>query len=135
MSVTVSDGTAAIVVVTTGVSGAVDTDTVVFFVVTGRSVVGEIDTGVMVVVGAIGIEVVAGTSGTCVEGVLSSVGVVCTVSSVVTTETRCVVVSGLVCDVVLWVVKGATGVTDCVVLVEVGAGTDTVPTRDIGMVG
>lgn len=120
-SVTFDGGDTVLVVVAPDVSETAGTGAVTFFVVTDS---GEVGTGV---VGATWTGVDGGNSGTGVVEVTSSVGGVCSVFSVVTMETSGAVVLGLVRTVVLRVVKGATGVTDSVVLAEVTVGKETVP--------
>lgn len=130
ISVTFSGGDAAVVVVATGISDAVVSSMVTFFVVVLQSVVDEVGADGTVVVGATWTGVDVGNSGAVVVEVVSSAGVVCRIFSVVRGGD---VVSGLMYGVVLLVVKGATGVTDSVVLAEVG--NDTVPVSTAGEVG
>ncbi len=123
VSVNFRGGGAAVVVVATIISDTVVSSTVTFFVVVLQSVVAEVGADGTVVVGVTWIGVDVGNSGAVVVEVVSSAGVVCRIFAVVT---RGDVVSGLMYGVVLRVVKGATGVTDSVVLAEVTVDNDTV---------
>lgn len=122
LSVMSRGGGTAIVVVATCISDTVDSCVVTFLVVVLQCVVAEIGADGVVVVGTTwsGCEVCSSAAGV-VEDV-GSVGVTCRILSVVTGG---VVVSGLMYGVVL--LKGATGVTDSVVVAEVTIGRDTVP--------
>lgn len=122
LSVMSRGGGTAIVVVATCISDTVDSCVVTFLVVVLQCVVAEVGADGEVVVGTTwsGCEVCSSAAGV-VEDV-GSVGVTCRILSVVTGG---VVVSGLMYGVVL--LKGATGVTDSVVVAEVTIGRDTVP--------
>lgn len=122
LSVMSRGGGTAIVVVATCISDTVDSCVVTFLVVVLQCVVAEVGADGEVVVGTTwsGCEVCSSAAGV-VEDV-GSVGVMCRILSVVTGG---VVVSGLMYGVVL--LKGATGVTDSVVVAEVTIGRDTVP--------
>lgn len=122
LSVMSRGGGTAIVVVATCISDTVDSCVVTFLVVVLQCVVTEVGADGEVVVGTTwsGCEVCSSAAGV-VEDV-GSVGVTCRILSVVTGG---VVVSGLMYGVVL--LKGATGVTDSVVVAEVTIGRDTVP--------
>lgn len=122
LSVMSRGGGTAIVVVATCISDTVDSCVVTFLVVVLQCVVTEVGADGEVVVGTTwsGCEVCSSAAGV-VEDV-GSVGVTGRILSVVTGG---VVVSGLMYGVVL--LKGATGVTDSVVVAEVTIGRDTVP--------
>lgn len=122
LSVMSRGGGTAIVVVATCISDTVDSCVVTFLVVVLQCVVAEVGADGEVVVGTTwsGCEVCSSAAGV-VEDV-GSVGVTCRILSVVTGG---VVVSGLMYGVVL--LKGATGVTDSVVVAEVTIARDTVP--------
>lgn len=111
------------VVVAAGLLDTVDSDVVTIFVVAHQS---EVAASGTVVVGATWIGVDLGKSGAAVVEVLSSEEVVLRILSVLTTETSGTVVPGLVCSVVLLVVTGASGVSECVVFAEATVGKDTV---------
>lgn len=133
VSVISRGGGAAVVVLAAGIFEAMDSDMVTFFVVC-QSVAAEVAGGA-VVVSATWAEVDVSISGAVVVEVVSSVGVVCTILSVVTTATGGLVVSGVMYGVVLLMVIGATGVTDSVVFAEMTVGKVTVLVSTGGEVG